>query len=72
MSQIISPNFMPFIKDTIVQIIGEIMPKIRKQCKEIIASADVNLISTCLNLTLIFLNMKNINLNDKDKIMFPH
>lgn len=47
---------MPFIKDTVIQIIGELLPKIRKQCKEIIPSADINLITTCINLVLIFLN----------------
>jgi dynein heavy chain len=28
--EIISPTFLPFIKDTLMQVIGELMPKIRK------------------------------------------
>ena len=70
--EIISPTFLPFIKDTLMQVIGELLPKIRKQCKEIIPSADVNLIISCLNLVVIFLNKEVINLDDKGKFMFPH
>ena len=48
------------------------LPIIRKQCKELIPSADCNLVQSCLNLTKIFLNKEVINLDNKDKFMFPH
>jgi dynein heavy chain len=67
-----SPTFLPFIVKTIITVISKLLPLIRKRCKESIPSADFNLVQTCLNLVKIFLNKEKINLDDKDKFMFPY
>lgn len=68
----ISPTFLPFIVKTLIAVIAKILPLIRKKCKESIPSADCNLVQSCLNLTLLFLNKNDINLDNKDKVMFPY
>jgi dynein heavy chain len=66
-----SPTFMPFITKTIIKVISELLPLIRKKLKESIPTADCNLVQSCLNLAFIFLNKEAINLDNKE-LMFPH
>jgi len=42
--EILNATFIPFIKSALLSAIGDLLPKLRKNCKEMIASVDCNLI----------------------------
>jgi dynein heavy chain len=71
MDGVIAKKFLPFIRTSLIQGIRELLPKIRRNCKEMITSQDCNIVQSCLNFIYIFLNMETIPLENKDRIFCP-
>ena len=67
---VIQEAYLPKIKAVLMGCLQKLLPLVRKQ-KEVIASVDSNLVSSCLKLIQIFLNKEAIKLEDKDKIPDP-
>ena len=68
---LISERHLPFIQNSLATAMKYLLPKIRRSCKEMIASQDCNLVQSCLNLASIFLNKDAIPLHDKDRCYSP-
>lgn len=58
-----------FIKTSLLQVFEVALKHIRKNCKEVIASVDANLVQSCLRLIDSFLN--NLDFKKKDRIPNP-
>ena len=56
MVDIIPANHLETIIKHVKRVFGKLLPFIREECKEIVESANVNLVQSCLNLIQSFLN----------------
>jgi len=56
MVDVIPANHLETIIKHVKTVFGKLLPVIREECKEIVESANVNLVQSCLNLIQSFLN----------------